>query len=241
LSVVLITGGTGDLGKAVARRVTAQGDAAVIAGRDLGAAEVAAAEIGAAGAVAIEITDAAACERAVADVVSRHGRIDGLACCAATFAFAEALELTAAELEEMLSVNVTGSLLPCQAAARAMIDAGDGGSIVLFSSSAGQRAVGAPAYGASKGAVEALTRELALAWAPHRIRVNAVSPGLIESRMSEPAMSDPEVLGHFMAHTPLGRPGKPEEVAATAAFLLGPESSYVTSTVLPTDGGFLSR
>lgn len=241
MSAVLITGGTGDLGRAVARQLAGEGKTAVVAGRDLAAAEAAAAEIDGAGAIAFAVTDAAECERAVAEVVSRHGRIDGVVCCAATFAFAGALELTAAELEEMLRVNVTGSLLPAQAAARAMIAAGHGGSIVLFSSSAGQRAVGAPAYGASKGAVEALTRELGLAFAPHAIRVNCVSPGLIDSTMSEPAIADAETFAHFMNHTPLGRPGQPEEVAATVAFLLGEAASYVNSTVVPTDGGFLSR
>jgi len=241
MSVVAVTGGTGDLGKAVAERLAAQGDTAVIAGRDLDAAAGVAAELDAASAVRMDIVDAADCERAVAEVVERHGRIDGLVCCAATFAFVGALELDSEHLAEMMRVNVTGSLLPAQAAARAMISAGHGGSIVLFSSSAGQRAVGAPAYGASKAAVEALTRELGLAFAPHGIRVNCVSPGLIDSKMSEPAIGDPDTLAHFMNHTPLGRPGQPEEVAATTAYLLSDAAAYVTSTVVPTDGGFLSR
>lgn len=241
MGVVVITGGTGDLGKAIARRLGAQGDTAVIASRELASAQAAAAGIDGAGAVQMDIVDARDCERAIGEVVDRHGRIDGLVCCAATFAFVDALDVTAEQLEEMLRINVTGSLLPSQAAARAMIAAGHGGSIVLFSSSAGQRAVGAAAYGASKGAVESLTRELGLSFAPHGVRVNAVSPGLIDSKMSEPAIGDPDTLSHFMTHTPLGRPGQPDEVAATVAFLLGDQASYVSSAIVPTDGGFLSR
>jgi len=237
----MITGGTGDLGKAVARHLAAQEDTVVVAGRELETARQSAAEVDAADAVAFDVADPDDCERAVADVLDRHGSLDGLVCCAASFAFVEALDLSVEQVEEMLRVNVIGSLLPSQAAARAMIASGAGGSIVLFSSSAGARAVGAPAYSASKAAVEALTRELGLALAPHRIRVNAVSPGLIDSRMSAPAIGDPDTLGHFMAHTPLGRPGVPDEVAAVTAFLLGDGAGYVTSTVVPVDGGFLSR
>lgn len=241
MAAIVITGGTGDIGVAVARTLAAQGDTPVIAGRDLARAQSAAETIDGADAIAFDVCDAEDCERAVAEVVERHGRIDGLVCCAALFAFKEALALTATDLDEMLHVNVTGSLLPCQAAARAMIDAGHGGSLVLVSSSAGQRAVGAPAYGASKGAVEALGRELALALAPHDIRVNTVSPGIIDSAMSKEALETPSIREMFMSHTPLGRPGRTEEVAATVAFLLSDAASFVTASLVPTDGGFLSR
>jgi NAD(P)-dependent dehydrogenase (short-subunit alcohol dehydrogenase family) len=238
---ILITGGTGDIGRATAQALAARGDTPVIAGRDLRRAERVAGEIEGASAVALDVLDAADCERAVATVVERHGQIDGLVCSAALFAFKSALDLTAADMDEMLRVNVTGSLLPSQAAARAMIAAGRPGSIVLVSSSAGQRAVGAPAYSASKGAVEALGRELAFALAPHAIRVNTISPGIIDSEMSREALGTPEIREMFMSHTPLGRPGRTEEVAATVAFLLSDAASFVTASLIPTDGGFLSR
>jgi NAD(P)-dependent dehydrogenase (short-subunit alcohol dehydrogenase family) len=241
MAVVLITGGSGDIGRAVASMLAGSGDVPVIGGRDIERATRTAAAIPGAAAVQLDPTDGRDCHRAIEEIVGRHGAIDGVVCAAAVFRFASANELESTDFEEMLNVNVIGSLLPCQAAARWMIEADRPGSMVLLSSSAARRAVGAPAYSASKGAVESLTRELALGWAPNDIRVNCVSPGLIQSAMSRPALSDPVTFSHFMRHTPLARPGRPEEVAATVAFLLRDESLYITASIVPTDGGFLSR
>lgn len=241
MAVVLITGGTGDIGLAIARTLARARHIPVIAGRDRARADTLARPISGASGIRMDVTDRADCDRAVAEVVQRHGRVDGLVCAAAVFSWQSAMQVTAADLEQTFRVNVAGSLFPCQATAAAMIDADHGGSLVLLSSSAANRAVGAPAYGASKGAVESLTRELALTLAPHRIRVNAVSPGVIDSEMSREAIETPEILTPLMAHTTLGRLGRPDEVAATVAFLLDDAASYLTATVIPTDGGFLSR
>jgi len=189
----------------------------------------------------MDVGDRADCSRAVELVVERHGRIDGLVCGAAVFQWQPAMEITSADMDRFFRVNVTGSLFAAQVVAEAMIAGRHGGSLVLLSSSAANRAVGALAYGASKGAVEAMTRELALALAPEGIRVNAVSPGVIDSEMSREAIGDPQILDPMMAHTSLGRLGTPDEVAATVEFLLGGSASYITGTVVPTDGGFLSR
>jgi NAD(P)-dependent dehydrogenase (short-subunit alcohol dehydrogenase family) len=240
VGTVLITGGAGGIGRAVAARLTADGTTAVVADLDLTAAEAAATDTGAAGAVQMDVSVPDDCERAVAEVVERFGDIDGVVCCAGLFKYVTADELDAAHLDLILRVNVQGSFHTCQAVARAILAAGHGGSIVLFSSGASVRAVGAPAYSASKGAIDALTRELSLAWAERGIRVNAIAPGVIVTDMSLEARSDPETIDAFMKHTPLRRTGEPEEVAAAAAFLLGDDASYITAAVLPVDGGFQS-
>jgi NAD(P)-dependent dehydrogenase (short-subunit alcohol dehydrogenase family) len=241
MAVILITGGAGGLGVAIADRLADQGDVPVIADVDLGRAERAAAGIDGATAVQLDVTDSTGCWRVIDGVVERNGRIDGVVCAAAIFAFEPALDVGAADFARTLEVNVSGTFYICQAAARAMIASGHGGSMVLFSSGAASRSVGAPAYSASKGAVESLTRELALAWAAHGIRVNAVAPGVIDTEMSRAAKEDPETMAWLMAHTPLGRMGRPDEIAATVSFLLSDASSYVSASVVPTDGGFLSR
>lgn len=238
---VLITGATGDIGSAIARRTVRAGWIPVVASRSADSARALAASIGG-GAVGVEIDilDRASCERAV-NTARSVGRLHGLVCSAGQFSFADALTMGAGALREALEVNVVGSFVPAQAVARALIDAGLPGSVVLVSSSAGQRSVGAAAYSASKGAVEALGRELALAFAPHAIRVNTISPGIVESEMSREALDTPDIRRAFLAHTPLGRAGHVDEIAAAVEFLLREESSFVTGTVLAADGGYLSR
>ena len=241
MATILITGGAGGIGSAIARHLAAQGDLPVLADVDLDRAAQTAASIDGAAAIQIDVTDRDDCGRVVAEVAEMHGPLDGVVTCAALFAFASALDLTPSDFDRAMKVNVHGSLLACQAVAQSMIDAGRGGSMVLFSSGAANQSVGAPAYSTTKAAVEALTRELALAWAPHDIRVNAVSPGVIDSEMSSDAIEDREKFAWFMAHTPMRRMGRPDEVAATTGFLLSDASSYVTGSVIPTDGGFLSH
>ena len=240
MAVVLVTGGGGGIGSAVARTLAARGDVPVVADVVLAKAERVAAAIEGASALELDVSGAAACERAVAEIVARHGRIDGVVCCAAIFGYDDTLGITPESLDRVLHVNLHGSLFPCQAAARAMIAAGHGGSMVLFSSSAAQRVIGSPAYSISKGAVETLTRELAVEWAPHGIRVNAVAPGVVDTEMSKEAQATPHIIDALMAHTPAKRIGRPEEIAATVAYLLSEPASFVTAAIVPTDGGFLA-
>jgi gluconate 5-dehydrogenase len=251
MATVLITGGAGGIGVALAERLARRGDTAVIADLDAGRAEEVAAGIEGASALQLDVTDPAACEAAVQTAVERHCGIDGLVCCAGVLMdFAPAAEYPPEQFLRGLEVNLYGSFFACQAAARAMIAAGSGGAIVLTSSGMSERVVNfpdeegrrlvSPGYGASKAGVEAITRELAVAWAPYGIRVNAVSPGMFETEMSRGARENPEFLEIYSNHTALGRHGQPDELAGVMAFLLSDEASYMSAAVVPVEGGYLA-
>src|SRR5690606_10118439 len=126
-----------------------------------------------------------------------------------------------------------------RAAARVMIPAG-GGWMIAMGSILGRRAGTGPgmaAYAASKAAVEGLVRELARQWAPHGIRVNAISPGFFPTAMNAPMVADPERRARLVARIPMGRPGEPEDLTGVAVFLASPAARYLTGQVIPLDGG----
>lgn len=142
-----------------------------------------------------------------------------------------------ADFDAVMKVNVSAgfalanALLPRLEAA--------GGSIVMLASMwAIFGSAGAPAYTASKGAVAAVTRSMAVAWAPKGVRVNSVAPGWVETRMSARARTDGERAGRINGRIPMGRWAQPSEIASVIRFLLSPDAAYVTGTMLPIDGGY---
>lgn len=241
--VALITGGGGALGRASALRFALEGAHVVIADSDLARANAVAAEIGAdAIAVHADVTQPEDCDAMVEAAQERFGRLD------VVFANAgiggekvEFVDLPIQEWDRVMDVNLRGIVLSCKAAVPAMIDAG-GGSIVLMGSSTGgwDTILGSGPYMASKEAVKALARNLALELARYQIRVNAICPGIIETPLSF-RQANTDAWGKFFARfaerIPLRRVGQPEDVAATVAFLTSDDARHITGASLLIDGG----
>jgi NAD(P)-dependent dehydrogenase (short-subunit alcohol dehydrogenase family) len=143
--------------------------------------------------------------------------------------------------DAVLGVNLTGTLLSMQSAVRQMLRQGRGGSIVTISSIAAKHPEpGTPAYGVSKAGVWMLTLQAAKMLSGAGIRVNSIGPGFIETNMTRALRDEPELMGQFMPSIPMGRFGKPEEVAAAVAFLASDDASYFTGELLHPDGGFFT-
>jgi NAD(P)-dependent dehydrogenase (short-subunit alcohol dehydrogenase family) len=168
----------------------------------------------------------------------RFGSVDGVVNSAGTGTDCPALDTSVDVFRRILDVNLIGSFVVAREAARRMIARGRG-SIVNIASASGVRGnVGRTAYGASKGGVIALTRVLAVEWAAHGIRVNAVAPGPVDTPLSLRVHTD-EVRSKWLSSVPMRRYGTPMEVAAATLFLLNPaQSSYMTGETLRIDGGF---
>ncbi|MDH4094496.1 MAG: SDR family oxidoreductase, partial [Betaproteobacteria bacterium] len=173
---------------------------------------------------------------------SQLGRIDILVNNAGIAVRKNSFDITAEEWDRVLDVNLRGLFLCSRAAARSMKQHG-GGAIVNLASIMGFSGglYPNPAYQASKGAVVNLTRALALEFAPHSIRVNAVAPTFVRTDLTAPVFSNPEALKKVMEHTPLGRLPEAEDIAQAICFLAGPEARCITGVTLPVDSGYLAR
>jgi len=179
---------------------------------------------------------------AVAAAVSEFGRLDILVANAGIVHAAEFLDLEEADFERVLAVNLKGVFLAGQAAARQMVKQGGGGAIVNMSSVNAVMAIpNQVPYVVSKGAINQLTKVMALALAPHRIRVNGIGPGTILTELAKNAvLGNREAERKILSRTPLGRMGDPDEVANVALFLASDEASYVTGQTIYPDGGRLA-
>ena len=176
----------------------------------------------------------------VAATVKRFGRLDFLMNNAGITRWGAAESVSEADWREVMDVNVNGVFFCAQEAARVMI-AGGGGSIVNIASMSGvivNRPQAQASYNTSKAAVIHLTKSLAAEWAPHNIRVNAISPGYMDTPMARPFFDDPKHGGVWLDGTPLRRPGRPEELGPLAVFLASDASSFMTGSNVVIDGGY---
>jgi NAD(P)-dependent dehydrogenase (short-subunit alcohol dehydrogenase family) len=187
---------------------------------------------------AVDVSDRGAVEGAVEHVAASLGLPTILVNAAGVLSRAPFLELSDAEWQRVMDVNLRGTFLCCQVVARALVRAGQPGKIVNISSNSQVMATpGAAHYAASKGGVASLTRTMALELAPHRINVNLVCPGPVLTDMNRAAFADPDFRAARERTIPWGRLGDPSDVVGAVAFLTSAESDFVTGAALFVDGG----
>jgi NAD(P)-dependent dehydrogenase (short-subunit alcohol dehydrogenase family) len=243
--VALVTGASSGLGARFARVLDAAGARVVVTARRADRLAALAAElVHEPVVVPADLREPGAPERVVAEAVAATGRIDVVVNNAGVSDSQPALDETTPHFADIVHVNLTTGFGVVRDAARAMVDTGHGGSVINVASIYGLVGVGAipqASYAASKGALVAMTRELAVQWARHGIRVNALAPGWFDSEMTAVMFHGEEAarsLDWVARRTPLKRPGRPDELDGALLYLAGDASSYVTGHTLTVDGGW---
>ncbi|MEV6829128.1 glucose 1-dehydrogenase [Amycolatopsis sp. NPDC051102] len=234
--VALVTGGTRGIGLATARALAEAGATVVLTGRDEARAKEAAASVGASG-LALDVTDAKAVSSLVRGVAKEHGKLDIVVANAGIMEDALLGMIKEELVDTTLSTNVAGTLHTVQAAARAMMRKKSGAIVVLASIVGEYGSAGQTVYAASKAAVANIARSAAKELGRSGIRVNAVAPGVIETDLTAGLSEDAKEEN--AGKTPLGRLGRPEEVANAIRFLVSDDASFITGQVLGIDGGLV--
>ena len=231
----LVTGGTSGIGLAISLALAA--DECRVLATGLTTAEIeqfraSVTDVGAVEAATLDVSRVEDVER----VVGLLPRLDILVNCAGTIRRGGA-EHDPAVFAQVIDVNLNGTMRVC-AAAFPLLEK-SGGCVLNVASMLSYFGSGfVPAYSASKGGIAQLTKSLAIAWAPKGIRVNAIAPGWIETPMTQPLVDDPARRQAILDRTPLGRWGKPHDVAGAALFLCSPAAAFITGAILPVDGGY---
>jgi NAD(P)-dependent dehydrogenase (short-subunit alcohol dehydrogenase family) len=229
---VLVTGGTSGIGRAIAEAFQAEGADVVVTGLTEAEIESCRDATGGLAAHLLDVADQAAIDR----LVERLERLEVLVN-AAGMILRGGLEFEPEAFLRVVDVNLIGTMRLCRACHALLAESR--GSIVNLASMLSCFGSGfAPAYSASKGGVVQLTKSLAIAWAAHGVRVNAIAPGWIETALTKPLIDDASRSAAIVSRTPMGRWGQPEDVAGAVLFLCSPAAAFITGVVLPIDGGY---
>lgn len=231
--VIFITGAGSGIGRATADAARRAG--AHVAGADIGNLD-ALSDLDLA--LPLDVSDAAAMEEAVAQIIAEFGRIDGLVTCAGLSLVGSATQMSLDDWDKALAVNLTGTMLAARAVLPSMVAAGRGAIVTVASIYGMTGCPGNMPYNVTKGGVLQMTRSLAADYGAAGVRVNAVSPGFIETPMTTMLQSESPMRTGFINMHLLQRPGRPEEVAKAAIFLLSDDASFITGANIPVDGGF---
>jgi NAD(P)-dependent dehydrogenase (short-subunit alcohol dehydrogenase family) len=235
--VCIVTGGAQGIGEACIRRFSRENAKVVIADIDDVRGAALAAELGGLY-VHCDVGDKAQVDALVAQTIASHGRIDVLVNNAGIFKAADFLDVSEADFDAVLRINLKGSFLVGQAVAREMVKTGGGSIINMSSVNAVLTIPTIASYNVSKGGINQLTRVMALALADKGIRVNAVAPGTIATELAAKAvLTSDEAKARILSRTPMKRLGEPSEIADTVAYLASDAASYITGEIVVVDGG----
>ncbi len=241
----LVTGASQGLGAAIAIGLAQDGFDVVITELDASQLTATRSAVEATGtqalAIALDVRDAESIERAMTSTTDAFGRVDVLVNNAGVQLRRSALDVTPAEWDEVIATNLKGAFFMSQAVGRHLFANKRPGCIVsLASTFAFVGFAERSTYGISKGGIVQMTRMLAIEWAPHGIRVNAIAPGTVETPSRAALLADPEIRHRMIDRIPIKRFGTPEEMAGAVRYLVSPAGAYITGQTMLLDGGLIA-